>query len=509
MESAPLEVFISYAHEDEKLREALGKHLSLLKRRGVITDWHDRLIGPGQEWKDQIDTHLEKAQIILLLISADFMASDYCYDNEMTRAMERHAKGEARVIPIVLRHVDWEESDFSKLQCLPKDALPVTDWPTQDKAFKNITEGIRKAAKEIRREQRITAPSAPLIKRRRRLLVPISIALLLAAIIFYGYREWDRRLENHLAEGERFINIGRYTDAQREYQQASKLCPFCSVVRWGLAKAELYDPSNAGQFEDRFHWLQAQSRSGVDPHVWVFKGNLNVLHRKPEQAISDYQTATSFGSHDAEAYYRLAIVYQQQGELQKALENYLQAVEKADPVPPQYLANLASLYVELKEYDKAMEYFNQLADSNFLLGHQEIALLQRLQGKLSEAVGQQRQLAQLLDNPKITELPENQDPWYFETDKERIEFHNLPSKKAYVYYSLSATLYLLGQETEAQEYLHKAKALQAPKEEEVKAVVTYDLQRLATEQPRWKQRSEDYWQRFLITTSELVPDRKP
>ena len=143
-----------------------------------------------------------------------------------------------------------------------------------------------------------------------------------------------------------------------------------------------------------------------------------------------------------------------------------------------------------------MEYYQQL-DSNFLLAHQEIALLQRLQGKLSEALDQQRQLAQLMDNFSITELPENQDPWSFETDKERIEFHTLPGKRAYVYYSLSTTLYLLGQEAEALEYLHKAGELHVPKEEEVKAVVTYDLQRLATEQPRWKQRSEDYWRRFL------------
>ena len=104
----PIEVFFSYSHEDEELRDQLEKHLAILKRQGVITGWHDRKIGAGTEWKDQIDEHLESAQVILLLVSADFLASDYCYDRELKRAMERHEAGEAREIPVILRSVDWK-----------------------------------------------------------------------------------------------------------------------------------------------------------------------------------------------------------------------------------------------------------------------------------------------------------------------------------------------------------------------------------------------------------------
>ena len=99
----PIEVFISYSHKDEALREKLGTHLSLLKRQGVIDEWHDRRIGAGQEWAGAIDEHLNSAAVILLLVSADFVASDYCYDLEMTRALERHDAGDARVIPVILR----------------------------------------------------------------------------------------------------------------------------------------------------------------------------------------------------------------------------------------------------------------------------------------------------------------------------------------------------------------------------------------------------------------------
>ncbi|MBC7931670.1 MAG: tetratricopeptide repeat protein, partial [Rubrivivax sp.] len=110
----------------------------------------DRRIVAGQEWDRQIDKHLESADIILLLVSPDFLASHYCYDIEVKRAMERHDAGEARVIPIILRHCDdWQSAPFGKLQAVPKDARPVTDWPDHDKAFADVAAGIRRAVEEL------------------------------------------------------------------------------------------------------------------------------------------------------------------------------------------------------------------------------------------------------------------------------------------------------------------------------------------------------------------------
>lgn len=149
--SAPLELFFSYAHEDEPLRDKLARHLSTLKRQQVIADWHDRRISAGTEWAGQIDTHLNTARIILLLISSDFIASDYCYDVELTRALERHAAGTARVIPVILRPSDWHSAPFGKLQALPKDGKPISRWPDQDEAFLDVTQGIRRVAEELRR----------------------------------------------------------------------------------------------------------------------------------------------------------------------------------------------------------------------------------------------------------------------------------------------------------------------------------------------------------------------
>jgi hypothetical protein len=141
----PPELFYSYAHEDEKLRDALATHLSLLKRQGVIKVWHDRNISAGAEWEKELLSQLERADIVLLLVSADFLASDFCYSVEMQRALERQAAGEALVIPIILRPCEWKDAPFSKLQALPKDAKPVTSWSNRDEALVNVAQGLRAA----------------------------------------------------------------------------------------------------------------------------------------------------------------------------------------------------------------------------------------------------------------------------------------------------------------------------------------------------------------------------
>lgn len=152
-----IEVFFSYSHRDEALRDELAKHLSILKRQGIINGWHDRQITAGSEWAGQIDDHLNAAQVILLLISPDFIASDYCYDIELTQAMQRHEAREACVVPVILRPVDWQGAPFGKLQALPKNAKPITSWENTDEAFMDVAKGIRRAIEAI-----VQAPSPPL-----------------------------------------------------------------------------------------------------------------------------------------------------------------------------------------------------------------------------------------------------------------------------------------------------------------------------------------------------------
>ena len=146
-EARGLKLFYSYSHRDEGLREELETHLKILERQGLIEGWHDRRIVGGQKWEKEIDKNLEEADVILLLVSADFLASDYCYNIEMQCAMERHDLGEARVIPIILRESNWHGASFSKLQALPKDGKPVVAHERKDIAWTEISKALEEIAR--------------------------------------------------------------------------------------------------------------------------------------------------------------------------------------------------------------------------------------------------------------------------------------------------------------------------------------------------------------------------
>ena len=142
-EGGQIRIFVSYSHKDKKLREELDAHLALLRNSGAVKSWYDGVILPGDEWDPAIMDEINRAHVILLLISANFLSSKFCYGREMKRAIERHDAGEARVVPIMLRPCDWEDADFAKLKGLPEDMRPVTTWSIQDEAWTDIAKGIR------------------------------------------------------------------------------------------------------------------------------------------------------------------------------------------------------------------------------------------------------------------------------------------------------------------------------------------------------------------------------
>ena len=137
--------FLSYAREDEKSKKKLVTHLSGLLREGRIKHWDDRKITAGSEWRAEIEKQLETAQLIILMISAHFIASEFCYSVELRRALERHDAGEALVVPIIVKPCDWHNAPFSKLQALPTDGKAITTWKPVDSAYVDIVSGLRKA----------------------------------------------------------------------------------------------------------------------------------------------------------------------------------------------------------------------------------------------------------------------------------------------------------------------------------------------------------------------------
>jgi WD40 repeat protein len=167
-------IFFCYAREDELLLTQLKNHLQPLQRQGRIQLWYDREIRAGSEWEPEIKKQLDTAQIILLLVSPDFMASDYCYSIEMQRALERHQRGEATVIPIILRPVYWHGEPLGRLQALPTDGKPVTgsDWRDPDRAFYNITTGIYQVIEKLTTASSIASPTDTISDRRLETVQP-------------------------------------------------------------------------------------------------------------------------------------------------------------------------------------------------------------------------------------------------------------------------------------------------------------------------------------------------
>lgn len=157
-----VKLFFSYSHKDEHFRDELEVHLSMLKRQGILESWHDRRIGAGSEVDSEIYQELETSQIILLLVSPYFLASDYCYNREMTKAMEMHKSKQACVIPVILNPCDWPSAPFGKLMAVPTDGRPITKYPNHHDAYLEITTAIREATSRFSRPPQNGAAPEPL-----------------------------------------------------------------------------------------------------------------------------------------------------------------------------------------------------------------------------------------------------------------------------------------------------------------------------------------------------------
>ena len=151
-------VFMSYSHADEAMRDRLETHLAMLKRDGVIEAWHDRRIVPGASLDGSIMAAVETAEVFLFLLSADFLASRYCYEVEMGRALARHEAGEVTILPIVLHACEWQHSPLGKLLAVPRDGKPIAQFSYVEEAYLEVAKAIRTA---IAARQPSTPAAAP------------------------------------------------------------------------------------------------------------------------------------------------------------------------------------------------------------------------------------------------------------------------------------------------------------------------------------------------------------
>ncbi len=260
--STPVEIFCSYAHEDEAWRQKLETHLSLLKRQGLISLWHDRLITAGTDWTHAIDTHLETASIILLFVSANFFDSDYCYGIEMQQALKRHEAKEARVIPLLVRPVYWRDAPFADLQALPTDARPLSVWQDEDAALTDVVAGIRRVLEDLP----LLAASAPCAD--------------LPAIWNIPYPR------NPFFMGREDLLLHLHTQLQRGQPIALSQHPQAISGLGGIGKTQLA-VEYAYRFGQEYRvvlWAQAESREELVSSYVTFAALLNL----PEQNVQEH-----------------------------------------------------------------------------------------------------------------------------------------------------------------------------------------------------------------------------
>lgn len=146
---SPARIFLSYAHEDEELKDELDKHLKVLRRSSKIEVWSDRALIAGEAWDQAIMSELNDASIILLLVSVDFNASDFIWDKELAVAMARHQAGTARVVPVILRRCEWMDLPYAQLSALPRHGKPVTEYSDRDLAYSEIAQGVAQLVDQI------------------------------------------------------------------------------------------------------------------------------------------------------------------------------------------------------------------------------------------------------------------------------------------------------------------------------------------------------------------------
>ena len=375
--TSAIHIFYSYAHEDEELRDKLDKHLAAMQRNNLIVGWHDRDIHAGIEWKKEINEHLDTAQIILLLISSDFIASDYYYSIEMKRAMERHEQGEACVIPIILRPVDTEGTPFSKLEMLPTDMKPVTDWPNQDSAFVNIAQGIRKIVKNFPAKTKEQWLAEGLTNHKaghyEQALRAFDQAMLIDPDYARAYR----------SKGDVLYDFKHYEEALAAYGQAIRLDP---------DHARIY--SNRGdilmhlkRYEEALAAYEQAIR--LEPNLapnYNEKGNVLFSLKRYEEALAAYEAAIRLDPGFASAYNNM-------GNALSRLKRYFEAniaYEQAIRINPQYAIpynNKGRALYHLGRYHEALEAFERAIgfDRNFKEVYANMAdALERL-GRIEEA----------------------------------------------------------------------------------------------------------------------------
>jgi len=378
-----IEIFCCYAREDQRLLKQLKKRLLPFQRQGLITLWADTDINAGTEWEHEIERHLNTAHMILLLVSPDFMASDYCYSKEMKRALERQDLGEAHVIPILLRPTHWKDTPLAKLQMLPTDNKPVVDrsW-TEDEAFYDVIENINSVVRELRIKYALNEANK-LSKNSR-----YEVAL----VIYDQLIDLEPECaQAYLGKGEMLLALARYEQCLDAFKKAVQVDPgivdanFCVSKAYALSKVQRYEeslvaydeairrnPRSILLYEEKantlLHLQRYDEALNVYEHLvrlepqkaqyYQKKGEILLDLRKYDEALASFDRAILLISDIPLLYEYKGLVLHYLNRIEEALVAYNEAI-RLSPDVAFYHAEKGLLLMQLKRPDEALIAYEQ------------------------------------------------------------------------------------------------------------------------------------------------------
>ena len=307
-------IFYCYATEDERHLRELEKHLGSLKRLGKVTTWCDRQIAPGMEWEHEINAHLNAADIILLLVSPDFMQSDYCYNVEMKHALERHNSAEkAEVIPVIVRPVNWQDTPIGRLQAWPARGKPIALWNNKDEGYQNVARGIGKIVSEqLALQWKNEGKSYYMIGSHEEALAAYNEALRLN----------PANAEIHRDKGHVLLKLNRFNEALDAYNEAIQLKPGDEhfYIHKGHAFLKLQRCAEALVVYD--HAVRINPSSA---YLYVHKGYVLLDLQRPNDAQCAFEQALQLNPNIGMAYIGMGRALEALGRASESQQAYGQA----------------------------------------------------------------------------------------------------------------------------------------------------------------------------------------
>jgi len=418
MTGIPIELFCCYAREDEDDLKKLFQQLRVLERANLIHIWYDRAIKPGDYWEDAIDTHLNSAQIILLIVSASFIDSDYCYDKEMPSALARHASGQARVLPVLLHPCDWKITPLGRLHTLPSDGLPISLWPNQNSALLSVTEGVKRVAHELQIEALLKDGKAHYESMRYNAALSVfDQALTLALTQEEQIVPSSLLAQLYQGKGDALFIKKNLQDETWKNVLADALADYEKALHYDDSLLHSYEQKgrilfHLNRYEEAFVSLEeALTRGSCDPDVHFCKYETLLKLNHIDEALTLYEQTYSQWSLLGEPHLQAARFFEESGRLEQVLTVWERVISLMPNQTEGYLGKARVLEC-LERYIEALEVYEQVGKMNL-----NTAQLSLQKGQLLELLERDNEALQIFDailqSPSNREQKDISGPAYF------------------------------------------------------------------------------------------------